>query len=82
MSKLTAADGTVHGDRIPGSFFYRSFCRECDEPMRVEEGLLVLGGVLCEVCNPPHRGVGNARSSRLNSPDYDPDAFAKSRSED
>jgi ribosomal protein S27E len=30
-----ASDGTRAGDRIPNSRFFRAFCIECGQPMRV-----------------------------------------------
>lgn len=47
------------GTRIPGSRFFRSYCPECGEPMRVTEDHV---GIMCEKCNPPHRAVGTSRA--------------------
>ena len=34
LDALVAPDGTHFGDAIPGSRWYRSFCRRCGAPMR------------------------------------------------
>jgi hypothetical protein len=54
----TAPDGTKHGDAIPGSAFYRTFCARCDEPMRVTEAKLS-SVMFCGDCDPKHMGVGS-----------------------
>jgi ribosomal protein S27E len=40
------ADGTRVGDRIPNSRFYRAFCVDCGQPIRV-----LLGEILNSACN-------------------------------
>jgi len=71
-----APDGTRHGDAIPGSRFFRSFCGCCGEPMRMDADRLN-GEVLCGDCDPPHIGVGGPASA-LNSIENDPDAWRPS----
>lgn len=64
------------GQSIPGSRFYRDFCVDCGEPMRVSLDRLKKGVEnRCEVCDPKHIGVGNAVSDNA---DTDPDAFMPS----
>jgi len=71
-----APDGTRHGDAIPGSRFYRSFCAGCGEPMRMDADRLDRE-VLCNDCDPPHIGVGSPFAA-LNSAENDPDAWLPS----
>lgn len=53
MQERKAPDGTVFGEKIPGSRFYRVFCLYCGEPMRSDRPGAEPHA--CEVCNPFHR---------------------------
>lgn len=55
------------GKQIPGSRYYRSYCRRCKTPMRVFQSGDI---ILCELCNPPHKGCSSP-SSRQDTEDYD-----------
>lgn len=61
MSKLK------RGDPIPHSRYYRNFCCRCGEPMRVVESKREDDGLYCRDCDPPHMGVGNPRSTIIES---------------
>ena len=64
------------GQSIPGSRFYRDFCFECGEPMRVSEDRLKKGiKNRCETCDPKHIGVGNGVCCNI---DNDSDAYMPS----
>jgi len=64
------------GQPIPGSRFFREFCIDCGEPMRVSRDRLKKGVEnRCGFCDPKHIGVGNGVSS---NPDTDPDAYQPS----
>jgi hypothetical protein len=64
------------GQPIPSSRFFRDFCVDCGEPMRVTRARLQkFIKNRCEFCDPKHIGVGNAVRS---DPENDPDAFKKS----
>lgn len=41
-------DGLRHGDRIPGSNYFRAFCEDCREPMRVIDPEWICR---CETCS-------------------------------
>jgi len=49
------------GQPIKGSRFYREFCSECEEPMRVTKEKVGVG-LLCEQCNPKHKGCSSPSS--------------------
>jgi hypothetical protein len=46
-----ASDGTRAGDRIPNSRFFRAFCVECGQPIRVVSGEILSG--VCNDCYKP-----------------------------
>jgi len=48
---LRDEQGLKRGDRIPGSRYFRDFCKRCETPMRVGEAGLRIG-VCCEDCEP------------------------------
>ncbi len=46
---MTASDGLLRGDPIPDSQFFREFCYECNDPIRVVYDD-VGSGRRCDVC--------------------------------
>jgi hypothetical protein len=52
---LVAPDGTRMGDKIPNSKYVRSFCIECQQPIRVSTENILSG--YCEECNPEPEGI-------------------------
>lgn len=61
LRRKRAADGTAHGEQIPGSRFFRSFCRRCGDPLRLDMESIVMqetDGVYCEECDPSRMDVG------------------------
>ena len=54
------------GEKIAGSRYYREFCTRCREPLRVTENRVGHSNY-CEVCDPPHMGVGSSKGSPITS---------------
>ena len=73
-----APDGTRHGDPIPGSRFFRDFCTVCGEPMRVTGPGLSTANFCCTRSPQPRPQPLKS----LDTPDADPDAFAKALDQD
>ncbi len=46
-----APDGTKAGDRIPNSRFFRAFCCDCGQPIRVSSKEIITG--VCNECYKP-----------------------------
>lgn len=52
-TKVCPIDGTVAGDRIPGSKHFRAFCGGCGEAIRVRDRHLAVHGTpCCDDCTP------------------------------
>jgi hypothetical protein len=58
------------GDPIPGSRFFRAYCRRCNEPMRVDGGMLMAmqsgRPVYCEQCDP--KPLANTAATKEEGP--------------
>jgi len=46
---------------IPGSRFWRAWCRECGDPIRVPADEVV--GAICQSCDEPGRKIGKVKAS-------------------
>lgn len=68
-----------YGDSIPGSRFFRAFCLECKDPVRItKQRRDNFESITCKQCRPVHVGVGNGVEV-FDDGEYDIDAFRKAQ---